>query len=144
MSSIWIVLWVIAFAGSVVWSANARAFAGMRGWAALLAALPGALMPAAFYALALHMRRALGGWPQGIGEQGFTPALDLHARIVMLYFETVVLATLLLWPPALLLCALVRRLRPGIAYLAVAAGAFVIGLGLMLLAPARFLEWWWD
>lgn len=36
-----------------------------------------------FYALAIHMYLALGGWPESIGERGFPPALVLHAEVAI-------------------------------------------------------------
>ena len=51
-----------------------------------IAALPGLVMLALFYSLALHMHQSLGGWPTSIGERGFPPALVVHSAITVNVF----------------------------------------------------------
>jgi hypothetical protein len=53
--------------------------------------LPGAVMFGLFCSLALHMHRSLGGWPQGIGELGFSRALAFHATVATDYCVALVL-----------------------------------------------------
>lgn len=110
----------------------------------LLAALPSILMTVLFHSLALNMRLTLGGWPASIGTNGFPPALEMHASITAWCFATLIMGLLTGWPIAFLACLLVRRWNTGVLYLGVLATSFAIGIGAMALAPARFLDWWWD
>ncbi|PYX49616.1 MAG: hypothetical protein DMG76_36915, partial [Acidobacteria bacterium] len=48
-----------------------------------IAALPGVVMLALFYSLAIHMHQSLGGWPTSIGERGFPLALVIHSAITV-------------------------------------------------------------
>jgi hypothetical protein len=105
---------------------------------------PALLVLALFYSLAIHMHQSLGGWPESIGERGFPPALVTHAFVASTCFSALLLTNLFLWPLAYLSCALVERTRLWLFYLGVYALASWIGFGLMMIAPARFLSWWWD
>ena len=97
-----------------------------------------------FYSLAVHMRLSLGAWPASIGERGFSALLVTHGRVTWHFCEALVLFGIFVWPAAMLICLLVRRFRCFVVYLAVYALLFLGCWGLMLLAPAPFLNWWWD
>ena len=97
-----------------------------------------------FYALAWHMHASLGAWPTSIGERGFSPALLTHSQIATSCFSMLLLASMFAWPVAFILCSFVRPWRRWTAYLSVYFLSVGSCIGLMLLAPARFLYWWWD
>ena len=90
------------------------------------------------------MRLRLGGWPQSIGERGFSGGLVAHVHATIGYFYSLLQATLLLWPAIFLVCLLVRPWRRGTLYLGVHVLAFTLCIGLMQLAPSAFLYWWRD
>ena len=110
----------------------------------LLAASPALVMVVLFYSLALHMHHTLGGWPSAIGEAGFPPWLITHSHIAAWLLEILVLLAMFAWPLVLLLCLMVRRWRGFVYYLAVYAVSCLVCFGLLSLAPAPFLNWWWD
>ncbi|MEO8425683.1 MAG: hypothetical protein ABI651_01090 [Verrucomicrobiota bacterium] len=110
----------------------------------LVSALPSLLMLGLFYSLAIHMRYGLGAWPTSIGERGFSPSLVTHGRVTWHFCEVLFLASIFIWPAAMLVCLLVTRLRRFVVYLALYALLYLVCWGLMLLAPAPFLNWWWD
>jgi hypothetical protein len=110
----------------------------------LILALPSLLMVVSFYILAVHMHIALGGWPKQIGETGFSRSLVIHSALTTDYFGIVLLTTILLCPPIILVCWLVRRWRSAVPYLLAHCGFFIAGMIVMHLAPAQFLDWWWD
>ncbi|MDA0668109.1 MAG: hypothetical protein O3A50_10075 [Planctomycetota bacterium] len=110
----------------------------------VVSALPGLLALALFYSLAVHMHRSLGGWPAGIGEAGFPPALLTHATIATTYFWVSVVLSIFILPAAILVCLLVSRWRHLAPYFALYALVFVVSIALMQLAPEPFLYWWWD
>ena len=110
----------------------------------IIAVAPGVGMLAVFYSLAFHMHQTLGGWPKDIGELGFPAHLLLHANINMDCFMVLFLFTIFVLPVAFTICFLVPRLRPLLAYLCVCFFSCIIAVGLMQLAPAPFLYWWWD
>ena len=109
-----------------------------------LSALPGLLMVALFYSLAIHMRRSLGAWPMSIGERGFPSPLAAHAAVTGCVFVVLLLCSLYVAPGAIVTCLLVRRWRYLIPYFALFALLFFVCWGLMQLAPAPFLDWWRD
>ncbi len=113
-------------------------------WLTALATLPAFITLALFYSLAMHMHNALGGWPASIGERGFPASLVLHAHIAESCFYKLVLICFLVWPVAFLLCLFIPRWKRSLFYLGVYAFSCLLGLGLMLLAPSSFLDWWWD
>ena len=109
-----------------------------------IAALPGVVMLALFYSLALHMHQSLGGWPASIGERGFPPALVLHSAVTVSTF-IVLLLSLFVLPIPILICLFVERWRYFVVYLAVYAGVFLLCFALtQFAAPAQFLYWWRD
>ena len=109
-----------------------------------IAALPGLLMLALFYSLALHMHQSLGGWPTSIGERGFPPALVVHCAITVNVFMVLFLSLFVL-PIPILVCLFVERWRRFVIYFAVYAGAFLLCFALtQFAAPAQFLYWWRD
>jgi hypothetical protein len=101
-------------------------------------------MVVSFYALAVHMYAALGGWPKQIGEFGFPRPLLVHAGITLDYFGIVLVTTILVCPVAILVCLLVQRWRPAVPYLIAHCGLFTAGMILMHIAPSEFINWWWD
>ena len=110
----------------------------------IVATLPGILMLALFYSLAIHMHRSLGGWPASIGERGFPPALVTHSAITWKTFAFLFLG-LMISPAPILLCLLVKRWRRFAGYFAVYAGVILLCFALMqFAAPAQFLGWWRD
>jgi len=108
------------------------------------ATFPALIMLTLFYSLAIHMRQSLGAWPTGIGERGFPAVLITHGAIAINYFTVLVVVSVFAWPVAFLICVLVRRWRGCFYYLGVYAFACLACFGAMLLAPAQFLNWWWD
>ncbi|MGA4579077.1 hypothetical protein [Limisphaera sp. VF-2] len=109
-----------------------------------LAASPAGLMIVLFYSLALHMHQSLGGWPTSIGQHGFPPLLAVHSSIATTWFTILMLLSFCAWPLAFLLCLIIPRWRSGVYYLGMYALAALVGLVAMFLAPAPFLNWWWD
>ena len=113
-----------------------------RRWLALLT-LPGLLALVSFYSLAVHMHIRLSGWPERIGTDGFPPDLFTHHDISNGFFG--IASLLVLGMPAVLaLFALVPRLRSNMIYPAFCGTACWLCLALTALAPAGFLQWWWD
>ena len=110
----------------------------------LLAALPGLIMLVSFYSLAVHMYLALDGWPHSIGDHGFPPLLAAHGVLAFSVFYVVFMVTVFIWPVAFLASLVLPRLRIGAVYLAAYAVSCFFSFGLMLLAPSKFLWWWWD
>lgn len=99
---------------------------------------------ALFYSLAFHMHRSLDGWPRTLGNQGFPRALAVHADVAIFVFGALAAACVFIWPLAVVLCTCVRKLRPGLRFLGVYALTSAVAFGAMLLAPAPYLNWWWD
>ena len=97
-----------------------------------------------FYSLALHMHRRLGSWPESIGEIGFPDGLILHAHVAQGAIGALLLCTVFVLPLALLFCASVPQLRSCLRYLVVYGISSIAAVGIMQLAPAAFLYWWWD
>src|SRR6266545_1310354 len=109
-----------------------------------IAALPGVVMLALFYSLALHMHQSLGGWPTSIGERGFPPALIVHSAITVNVFFVLFLSCFVV-PIPILVCLLVERWRRFAVYFAVYAGVVLVCFALtQFAAPAQFLYWWRD
>ena len=141
---IWVILLVVALVGAIAWSVKRKLYSGLSLVGILASVMPSVIMVASFYALAVHMHTALGGWPESIGEAGFPPALVKHARLTFSYFEGVLLAMIFGWPIILGVCSLISRLRRFIAHISLFGASFVLCFVLMLLGPSQFLYWWWD
>ena len=112
--------------------------------AIIVSALPSLLMLGIFYSLAIHMRWRLGAWPRSIGDRGFPAALSTHGRLAWDYCSLLFLVNLVVFPAGILVCLFVARWRPLVRYFALYALLYLVCWGLMLLAPASFLNWWWD
>lgn len=97
-----------------------------------------------FYSLAFRMYGSLTGWPDGIGEAGFSRMLKAHTYVATNYTVLLLLFTIFVWPFAFLICVLVRRWRMLVSYLGIYALSFVVCWCLFWLAPSQFLNWWWD
>jgi len=137
-------LFLITLTGSVVWCISQKLYKSLSWRGIIFCALPGIIMVLLFYALAIHMYTALGGWPKSIGEAGFPPALLKNANITFLYFELMFLSMIFIWPAAMLICSVFARWRKYIAHLSLFGASFVICFIIILLAPSQFLYWWWD
>jgi hypothetical protein len=109
-----------------------------------VSALPGTVMFGLFCSLALHMHRSLGGWPQGIGELGFSRTLAFHAAVATDYCVALVLISVFVLPLAAVFCAAVPRWRRFLPYLTVYFLVLVGCWGVAHLAPAAYLNWWRD
>ena len=109
----------------------------------IIAVLPGIIMLALFYSLAIHMRQSLGGWPTSIGERGFPAGLVLHSAVTVNVF-IVLFLSLFVSPIPILVCLIVERWRFAV-YFAIYAGASLLCFALtQFAAPAPFLYWWRD
>jgi hypothetical protein len=111
---------------------------------ALLAIAPSLLMVWLFYSLALHMRLSLGALPTSIGEAGFPALLRYHAHIATHFFVILAWASMFVWPLLFILCLAVRGWRIFVPNLILYAISYAVCWSLILLAPSRFLNWWWD
>jgi hypothetical protein len=109
-----------------------------------ISALPSLIMLGIFYSLAFHMRFTLGAWPASIGDRGFPAALSAHGRLAWDYCAGLLLASMVVLPLGILVCLFVARWRRFVPYFALYALLYLACWGLMLLAPAPFLNWWWD
>ena len=110
----------------------------------LLAIAPMFLMLLLFYSLALHMYLELGGWPRSIGNSGYSTVLNAHAEITQFLFGIILLANLFLFPLMVVVCAIFGKLKGALYYLGTYGVSCAIGMGVILLAPSQFLNWWWD
>ena len=97
-----------------------------------------------FYSLAIHIHRSHGGWPETFSDKGFPQGLVMHSDLAQLTFGSLLLACIFIVPIAILLCACVPRMRPGLGFLGIYALTSGAALGAMMLAPDPFLSWWWD
>ena len=130
-------------AAALVWSlGEGQRSARSTIWLSL-AALPGLLAIAAFYALAIHMHSSLGGWPDFYGTAQLPPDVAAHAEVTSQVFMIVVVLALGM-PLLLAFCALVPRLRAHMVYPAFCGVACWCCLFLTAFAPAGFQRWWWD
>jgi hypothetical protein len=110
----------------------------------VVSAVPSAVMLVLFYSLAIHMRCSLGAWPTSIGNRGFAPGLISHGELTSMFCGILTVATVWGVPIAFLVCLLARSCRRFVIYLAVYTLVYAMCWGVMLLAPAPFLHWWWD
>ena len=112
---------------------------------ALLAAIsPGLLMLLLFYSMVIDMHQSLRGWPTSVGDHGFPPSLIIHNAIAGGFFFILLLVTYFMWPVAFLLCLAIRRWRACVYYLGVFGLVATACFATTSLAPARFLDWFWD
>lgn len=111
---------------------------------ALMASLPALLVLGLFYSLAIHMYFVLGGFPSSIGENGFPSALVTHSRIAYECFKILVMFSVFVWPPLFLICCALRQWRRFLLYHSVYVFCCVVSFCIMMLAPSKFLNWWWD
>ncbi len=133
---------VAVTAAAVVWSIQRGQVVRSAG-ALALTTLPGLLVLAAFYSLAIHMHVRLQGWPDFYGSDGLPQQLVAHADATHWVVFTGVLAALGM-PMVLALFAAVPQLRAKMIYPALSGAACWTGLLLTALAPAGFQRWWWD
>jgi hypothetical protein len=110
----------------------------------LATTLPSLCLLALFYSLAVHMRLSLGAWPASIGNNGFSQFLNWHAKFTWDFVSYFYAANIFLLPPAILVCLLKTPWRRYAGYLALHGVLCIAAYGLILLAPGRFLSWWWD
>src|SRR5215213_9830244 len=110
----------------------------------IVSGLPSVVMLGLFYSLAIHMRWQLGAWPQSIGDRGFPPVLIAHGHLTWDYCVLLLLGSMVAVPIGILLCLLVARWRLLVRWFVIYAFLYVACWGLMILAPASFLNWWWD
>lgn len=110
----------------------------------VIALLPSLLLLALFYSLAFHMHRALGGWPNYIGEQGFSPWLVAHAAVTSDYFIASLFCAFILVPLGIVACLRSPEHRKYVTYIAVCGFLFFVSWFVMGLAPKPFLNWWND
>jgi uncharacterized membrane protein len=126
-------------------AANPSVAAMKTSRAAIVAsAFPSLLMLGLFYSLAVHMHSQLGAWPQSIGDRGFSAALIAHGEIAVKYCSVLLLVSMVVVPIGVLVCLLVPRFRFFVRYFAFYALVYLLCWVLILLAPASFLNWWWD
>jgi hypothetical protein len=93
--------------------------------------------------LALHLRLALGKWPEAIGVDPGTPLFHAHALAAGLLFWL----GFIILPAATalaLIFAVIPRTRKWAAYLLIFLTACLVAMGMMQLAPSGFTNWWWD
>jgi hypothetical protein len=129
---------ITVLAGMTLWPArSSRLLIG-------LAVLPAAIVLMLMGSLAVHMRVALDGWPASIGTRGFPASLRWHATLAMEGWSVVLLATVFLWPVAVLLCGAVPSWRRFVLPLGLFAVAHAICFGLVFLAPKGFVIWLMD
>ena len=104
---------------------------------------PGLLLLLAFYSLAFRMHSSLGGWPDFYGNEKLPQDLVAHAEVAQWVF-TIVLLLAVSMPLLLAVYAMLPRLRGSMVYPAWCGIASWLCLLSTLLAPAGFLNWWWD
>jgi hypothetical protein len=136
---------VLALLGLVL-GYRARESAGKpaSGRGVVLAILPASIMLVLFYSLAIHMRQSLGDWPSRIGEEGFSRALVVHGTVTISFFMVLALANVFLFPALFVICLLKKFTHTFLFYLGAYGVSCMLCFGAMLLAPAAFLNWWWD
>ena len=110
----------------------------------VLAILPSMFFLTTFYSLAVHMRLSLGDWPDRIGTEGFPLELVQHVEITAFVFGWTLLGFVFALPVVMLACVGIARGRRFVFYLGTSGIAFALVQGLIAIAPAPFLNWWWD
>lgn len=131
-------------AGELAGTSRSSHLTGLSRTGIIVSTAPGLLALGLFYSLALHMHRALHGWPAGIGEAGFPPALAAHAFAATNFFWVTLVVSFFSLPGAILVSGLMARWRHLVPYLVLHALAFVVSIALMQFAPEPFLYWWRD
>lgn len=134
---------MVVTAAVVFWAIGRGQGAEHSRWWFGCAALPGLLVLAAFYSLAIHMHTRLGGWPDFYGTDRLPGGLLPHVQFAYWMFTAGLLLALCM-PAVLAVFALAPRLRSGMIYPASCGLACWLGLLLTALAPTGFLQWWWD
>lgn len=116
------------------------------GWKLTLicAVVPGLLFLLIFFTFAVHMHNSLGQWPETLGNHGFSPALNTHARIAATYFSGFVIFAILAWPVLIAFFAIIAKLRRFLPQVMALGLSFWIFVPWIFLAPSGFLNWWWD
>jgi hypothetical protein len=108
---------------------------------ALSAALPGFGL-LLFYSFVLHLRLALGRWPN-FGEALPTPLLSFHFECIRRFGQVLFASVYVAW--VLLIGSLCFRRWRHIAIYVIVYGAFAaIAIGIAALAPGPFLNWFLD
>lgn len=93
--------------------------------------------------LIVHFRMGLGYWPNSINVEPNTPFFRLHAgiaRFLLALGPAIVMTSLI----STLMFLLHPRTRPVARYPALLTIACALGIGIMLLSPRSFLNWWLD
>ncbi len=116
----------------------------LRRGGVVAATLPATVFLGLFASLGYRIHQHFEGWPPPLGTRGFPPTLVLHSDLAFGAFAGIFASCLTVLPLAVLVCALVPRLRPGLRYLGLFALAAGVALAAMMLAPADFQTWWWD
>ena len=101
------------------------------------------LVVALYFSLALHLRLALGKWPESIGIDPGTLFFHVHAWAAGLLFW---LGFVILPVAAVLtlVFAVMPRTRGWAVHLLIFIAACLMAFGMMQLAPSGFTNWWWD
>lgn len=111
---------------------------------ATCAVLPGLLFLLLFFSLAFHMHNSLGKWPERIGNQGFSRALNTHAEVAFCYFTWFFLFAIIAWPILVGLFAVIKNARRYLSQIIALGVSFWIFVPCIFMAPSDFLYWWWD
>lgn len=113
-------------------------------WLMCIAALPALFMLGLFYSLAINMYQSLGGWPNTIGDHGFSSQLKIHANLALGYFAVITLFNIFILPIVIFIFLCFSKGRELLFLLGIYAFMNALSLGLIDLAPRQFLYWWWD
>ena len=97
-----------------------------------------------YYSLAIHMYQSLGGWPERIGTEGFSPALLIHDKIHGFYIGYLLFFTIFVVPVIFLVCLFVPRWQSLVIYPSWQILGMLIFFLQMFFAPDGYTNWWWD
>lgn len=114
-----------------------------KGWTAMALLHPlvtGALIGTLVY----HMHQELGGWPDSIGTEGFSPDLVWHVEMAQYAFGSLLLVALFVLPSTSIVCQTIGTVRPVVRYVALYGLTAFATLAATYAAPKPFLRWWWD
>lgn len=106
--------------------------------------VPGVAFLAMFFSLAIHMYNSLGKWPESIGNQGFSPSLNLHADVTFNSLTWFLVFAFFVWPVLTIVFGSVSRLRRFLPHVMAVGLSFWCFVPCIFLAPSGFLYWWWD